>query len=164
MEFDPRQIFVHAIGFLILLAILRKFAWGSLLKIMEDRSASITGEFDRIERMKKELDGLKLDYQKHLDKIEEEARVKIQQAVAEGRRVAMEIEEDARAHSRETLEKTKSSVALEIAKARLELKEHIVDLAIQLNHKILQQNLDEESDRRMIEGFIREVNSMDASK
>ncbi len=42
----------------------------------------------------------------------------------------------------------------------MELKEQVVDLAIQVTHKILQQHLDEETDRRMIEGFIQEINNL----
>ncbi len=42
-----------------------------------------------------------------MNRIEEEARGKIQAAIADGRRIAMEIEVEARAHSRQTLEKTK---------------------------------------------------------
>lgn len=160
MEIDPKQILVHALGFLILLAILRKFAWGALLGAMEQRSRRIASEFEGIEKAKLELDRLKQDYQQHLAKIEEEARGKIQQAVNEGRRVASEIEEEARAHARETLEKTKETIAQEVAKARVELKEQVVDLAIQATHKILQQNLDEETDRRMIEAFIREIDTL----
>ena len=40
------------------------------------------------------------------------------------------------------------------------MKEQVVDLAIQVTHKVLQQHLDEETDRRMIEGFIKEINSL----
>ena len=127
---------------------------------MADRTARISGEFQAIEQAKKELDLIKTRYEQHMAKIEEEARLKVQQAIADGRRVAMEIEEDARAHSRTTIEKTKETIALEIAKARMELKEQVVDLAIQVTHKILQQHLDEETDRRMIEGFIQEINNL----
>ncbi len=155
------QFVVNILSFLLLLAILKKFAWGSVLKLIDERRAKIAGEFHSIEQTKKELAQLKVEYQQHLDKIEEDARKKIQEAIVDGRRIAMEIEEDARAHSRATLEKTKEAIALEIAKARIELKEHVVDLAIQLNHKVLQHHLDEETDRRMIEGFIREINAME---
>ena len=162
MEIDPKQILVHAIGFLILLAILRKFAWGTLLKAMEARSQRIADEFSGIERVKGELAKIKEEYQQHLARIEEEARGKIQQAIAEGRRIASEIEEGARTRNRESLEKAKETIALEVAKAREGLKEQVVDLAIQATHKVLQQHLDEETDRRMIEAFIREVNTLDA--
>ena len=156
------QFVVNILAFLLLLLILKKFAWGMLLKAIDDRRDKIHSEFEGIEKTKLELDRLKQDYQQHLTRIEEEARAKIQQAVADGRRVASEIEEQARTSSRETLEKTKEAVALEIAKARVELKEQVVDLAIQATHKILQQNLDEETDRRMIESFIREIDTLTA--
>ena len=155
------QFVVNILAFLLLLAILKKFAWGSLLKLIDERRDKITSEFEGIEKTKRELEKLKDDYQEHLARIEEEARAKIQQAVDEGRRVAAEVEEGARMHARETLEKSKEAIALEVAKARLELKDQVVDLAIQATHKILRQHLDEETDRRMIEAFIKEINSVE---
>ncbi len=157
------QFVTNVLAFLLLLAILKKFAWGSLLKLIDERRAKIEAEFHSIEKTKQELAHLKVEYQQHLDKIEQEAREKIQLAIQDGRRIAMEIEEDARSHARETLEKTKVTISLEVAKARQELKEQVVDLAIQLTHKVLQQNLDEETDRRLIESFIREINTLDPS-
>jgi F-type H+-transporting ATPase subunit b len=155
------QFVVNILAFLLLLVILKKFAWGALLKLIDERREKIASEFALIEQTKRELEKLKSDYQAHLTRIEEEARVKIQQAVLEGRRVASEIEEGARARSRESLDKTKEAIALEVAKAREELKEQVVDLAIQATHKVLERHLDEETDRRMIEAFIREVNTLD---
>jgi len=134
------------------------------LKLIDERKDKITAEFHAIEEAKKELEKLKAQYQKSLDKIEEEARGKIQAAIQEGRRVAMEIEEEARSHARATLEKTRATAALEVAKARVELKEQVVDLAIQVTHKVLQQHLDEETDRRMIEAFIKEINTLEAGR
>ena len=161
MEIDPRQILVHALGFLILLAILRRFAWGKLLGAMEARSKRIAEEFAAIDQAKGELAQLKQDYQAHLNRIEEEARAKLQQAIQEGRRIGSEIEEEAREHARQTLEKAKEAIVQEVAKARVELKDQVVDLAIQATHKVLQQHLDEETDRRIIEGFIREIDTLE---
>ena len=158
------QFVVNILSFLLLLAILKKFAWGSLLKLIDERRAKIASEFDSIEKAKQEMAGLKAQYQEQLNRIVEEARRKIQESIGEGRRISAEIEEDARTHARETLEKTKEAVALEVAKARAELKEQVVDLAIQVTHKVLQQNLDEETDRRMIESFIKEIGSMEKGR
>ena len=158
------QFVVNILSFLLLLAILKKFAWGSLLKLIDERRAKIASEFDSIEKAKQEMAALKAQYQEQLNRIEEEARRKIQESIGEGRRISAEIEEDARTHARETLEKAKEAVALEVAKARAELKEQVVDLAIQVTHKVLQQNLDEETDRRMIESFIKEIGSMEKGR
>jgi len=155
------QFVVNILAFLLLLAILKKFAWGTLLALIDERREKIVSEFRGIDQAKEELAGLRIDYQQRLEKIEEEARGKIQQAISEGRRIGMEIEEDARTHARATLEKVKETAAMEVAKARSELKEQVVDLAIQITHKVLQQHLDEETDRRMIEGFIQEIHTLD---
>ena len=155
------QFVTNVLAFLLLLAILKRFAWGTLLTMIDERKERIVAEFDAIQKAKEELAKLKADYERHLATIEEEARAKIQASITDGRRIAMEIEEEARAHARETLEKTKTAVAVEVAKARMELKEQVVDLAIQVTHKVLQQHLNEETDRRMIEGFIQEVNALE---
>lgn len=154
------QFVVNILAFLLLLAILRRFAWGRLLKLIDERREKIAAEFAAIDKAKEEMARLKSEYQERIAKIEEEARGKVQQAILDGRRIASEIEEDARSHARATLEKTKEAIAQEVAKARVELKEQVVDLAIQATHKILQQHLDEETDRRMIEAFIQEINTL----
>ncbi len=158
------QFVVNILAFLLLLAILKRFAWGAVLKLIDERRQRIEAEFAAIEQARGELAGLKTQYEQSLAKIEEEARAKIQQAIAEGRRIASEIEEDARTHARQTLEKTRESVALEVAKARVALKEQVVDLAIQVTHKVLLSNLDEETDRRMIEAFIQEINTLEKGR
>lgn len=154
------QFATNILAFVLLFFLLKKFAWGALLKMIDDRRHKIASDFESIESTKRELEKLKNDYQERLTKIEEEARGRIQQAVNEGRRVATEIEEGARNNAREALEKSKEAIALEVAKARMELKEQVVDLAIQATHKVLQQHLDEETDRRMIEAFIKEVDAV----
>ncbi len=155
------QFVVNILAFLLLLVILKRFAWGALLKLIDERREKIASEFRAIDEAKQEMAKLKEQYQQSLNRIEEEARGKIQQAILEGRRIAGEIEEEARNHARGTLEKTREAVEQEVAKARVALKEQVVDLAIQVTHKVLQQHLDEETDRRMIEAFIQEINTME---
>src|SRR5215831_816607 len=42
---DIRQVVTQILGFLILLWGMRKFAWGPVMKVLEDRRAKIAGEF-----------------------------------------------------------------------------------------------------------------------
>ena len=155
------QFATNILAFLLLLFILKKFAWGALLKLIDERREKISSGFESIEQAKREIAQLKAEYQERMAQIEEEGRAKIQAAVMEGRRVGAEVEEEARAHAREALEKSKEAIAGEVAKARAQLKEQVVDLAIQATHKILQQHLDEETDRRMIEAFIQEIHAVE---
>ena len=54
------QFVVNILAFVLLLLILKKFAWGSLLKLIDDRRAKITSEFESIERTRAELEQLKI--------------------------------------------------------------------------------------------------------
>jgi len=154
------QFITNIFAFLLLLAILKKFAWKGLIDAIDARTEKIESGFKSIEDGQQELEQLKAKYEASLARIEDEARTKIQEAAAQGRQLAVEIEEEARAHARETFEKTKESVALEVAKARTELKEQIVDMAIQVNHKILSRYLDESTDQKMIDGFVQEIDRL----
>lgn len=158
------QFVVNILAFLLLLLILKHFAWGKLLTMIDERKLKIEKGFREIDEAKGELEKLKSRYEEHLGRIEAEARSKIQEAMGEGRRIAMEIEEEARTHARSTLEKAKETIGMEMDKARSELKEQVVDLAIQITHKVLEKHLDEETDRRMIEGFIQEINTLEKDR
>ena len=109
--------------------------------------------------MKEEVSGLKDDYEKRVGVIEEEAREKIQESVREGRRMAEEIAEKARDEARQRLEKSKQLIELELDKARKQLKEDIINIALSTSEKAIRERMDEEKHRSLVGGFIEELSS-----
>ena len=59
--------------------------------------------------------------------IEKEAQGKIESAVDEGRKIAQHLQEEAQRHAKTTLERTSSDIQKEMAKARQELKDEVVE-------------------------------------
>lgn len=137
----PGEVFVQLVAFLIVFFTLKKMAWKPILSALEMRRERIQRDFTTIETAKKEIEALKAQYAAHLQKIEDEARGKIQEAVEEGRRIAREIQEKARAESQATFEKSKENLVLEITKARLELRREIADLAVDTSERILKEKM-----------------------
>ena len=135
------EVIVQITAFLIVLFTLKKFAWGPLLGALEARRARIQSEFDKIEETKKEIASLKADYAVRMQKIEDEARAKIQEAVDEGHRVAREMQEKARLESQASFDKAKENIELEAAKARIALRKDIADLALSVSEKILKEKM-----------------------
>ena len=121
----PGEVFVQLIAFIIVFWTLKKLAWKPLLSALASRREKIQSDFERIEAAKKEIEELKTKYTAHLQKIEDEARGKIQEAVEEGRRIGREIQEKARADAQTTFDQAKENLALEAAKARLQLRHEI---------------------------------------
>lgn len=157
---DPKQVITQILGFLLLVWLLRQFAWGPLLGMLEARRQKIAGEFQEADRRKAEADGLKARYESELRGIEAQARQKLMEAVAEGQRVAGEIKTQAQADAQRRLERANDEIARENEKAKEILKQRIIALALGAAEKILRQKLDDQAQRQLATEFVDEVGAL----
>ncbi len=135
------EVVIQLIAFIVVFLALKGMAWKPLQQSMASRRDKIRGEFDLIEKSRKEMDALKAEYSAKLQKIEDDARAKIQEALEEGRRISKEIQDKARSESQATLEKAKENIELETAKARITLRQEIADLAIGASERVLNEKM-----------------------
>ena len=154
---DLQQVLSQAISFLLLWMILRKLAWKPLLMALDMRRARIEEEFRQIGQSKAELARLQEDYTRRLAAIENEARTKIQQAIIEGKRVAGEIQEQARAQSSAVLTKSKEAVEMEIAKAKVTLRDDVARMTVDAVERVLRRKLDAKADRELVDQILSEL-------
>ena len=157
LELDLQQVLSQAISFVILLWLLRRFAWRPLLAILDQRRRHIETALQDVAQKKAEMEYLQADYAQRLAKIDDEARVKIQQAVLEGKRIAIEVQEDARAQAQAILAKSKETVELELAKAKVTLRDQVADMTVEAVERVLKQKLDAKSDRALVESALDEL-------
>ena len=157
---DPKQVITQILGFLLLVWLLRQFAWGPLLGLLEARRQKIAGEFQEADRRKAEADGLKARYESELKGIEAQARQKLMEAVTEGQKVAGEIKAQAQTEAQHRLERANDEIARENEKAKEILKERIIALAIGAAEKILRQKLDDQAQRKLATEFVDEVGAL----
>ena len=156
-QLDAQQILSQAISFLILLWLLRRFAWRPLLGILDQRRQRIEEDLRQAAQAKADLARLQEDYAQRLSKIDEEARSNIQQAILEGKRIALEIQEEARAQGYAILTKSKATIELELAKARVTLRDQVAAMTVGAVEKVLRQKLDAKTDRHLIEAVLDEL-------
>ena len=157
LQLDVQQVISQALSFLLLLWVLRRFAWRPLLAMLDERRARIAQEFQQVAQSKAGLERLQKEYGKRLAVIEDEARSKIQQAVLEGKRIAVEIQEQARAQGLALITKSKDTVELEIAKAKVTLRDELAALTIGAVERILHEKLDAEKDRQLVNAVLDEL-------
>lgn len=151
------ETITQIITFLIFFWMMKRFAWGPLVQILDARQAKIEEGFSDIERRQAEAEKLHDDYAAHLKNIEAEAREKVQEAVNEGRRVANELTENARKEAEEIRLKAEQSIQLELHKARVELRDDVAALVLQVSEKLMREKLDGDADRKLIAGFIQDL-------
>jgi F-type H+-transporting ATPase subunit b len=141
------------VAFLIFAWILKRFVWGPVLQLLDERRESITGEFQKIEETQAEAARLRGDYEERLRTIDQEARERIQESVNQGRRVAQEIREQAHAEAREITKRAKENVQLEIDKARVQLKEDMIRMTMGALESVLQETVSREQHDRLVGHF-----------
>jgi F-type H+-transporting ATPase subunit b len=157
VNLEISQILSQVIAFLITVWVLKRFAWKPLLGIMEERQKKIKSEFDLIDDQKEGIRRLEGEYNEKLANIDTKARIKIQEAVQEGHRIAQEIQDDAHNQARQILNKAQAEAEREIEKAKVQLKNDLVNIAIGATQKIIHEKLDPEKDKKLITGFIDSV-------
>lgn len=154
MNLEFGQIITQIIGFLIALFILKKFAWKPLLGILEERRLRIKSEFEKLDQEKNSLKVLSSEYEDKLKDIEGLARQKILEAAKEGQQMANQVKENARKEALEIMSRSKEEIQREVEKAKVQLKNDVVNLSLQAAEKIIQEKLDKEKDEKLIRDFI----------
>jgi F-type H+-transporting ATPase subunit b len=154
---DIKLVLTQILGFIILVWILGRFAWGPIVAGLEARRQKIAGEFAEAEKRQLEADQLKAKLDAELRGIEALRRQGIQEGIAEGQRVAAEIKAHANTEAQARLHRAEDEMAREREKAKELLKEQVVSLSIRTAEKILQSKLDDPAQRKLAGAFIDEV-------
>jgi F-type H+-transporting ATPase subunit b len=151
------QLLTTIVGFLLLLWIMRKYAWGPILDLLDQRREKIEGDYAAAERELSSAETLKSEFETKLSEIKVIERERVQEAVKKGEELAGGIVEKARTEVDQTKAKGLQDLELESRKARQELRDDVVELAIGAAEKLIGERLDEAKHRQLIEQYIDSV-------
>jgi F-type H+-transporting ATPase subunit b len=157
MDIQWKLVLTQLVAFLIVLWVLRKYAWGKLLGLLEERREHIASEFESIEQGKADVDGLREKYEKELSEIETTARARIQEAVSEANDLATGIKEEARKDAVALRVKTNQDIEQELDKANVDLRDRMVNAVIVATEKLIKERLDSDKHKQLISNFLDEV-------
>lgn len=157
MNLDFSQIVIQIFGFLIMLWVLKKYGWKPLINQLDERQERIKGQFDAIAEERKSVQVLKESYEEKLRKSDDEARRKIQDGIMQGRRIALEIEEQAQGNGRAILEHARREARNEIETAKDQLKIDMVNMVMATTEKVLKQEIDHKTQEKLIADMIEEA-------
>jgi len=151
------EIVAQLACFLLALAIFRVFLWRKFLKILDDRKGRIAAELKEIEAARSDVEVMRMGYQSRLAAIDETGRARIQEAIKEGRRIADEIRKNAQADAEKMVENARGSIGMDLAKAKDELKDTMIDLTVRVAEHVVQEKLSDTEDRKIVERFLKEM-------
>lgn len=157
LAIDPKLLLVHAAGFLILVAILKKFAFGPVTEVLETRRRTIQSRLDDAEAKRAEMEQLRNDYEQRLADIEHQARERIQAAVREAHAARDELMAHTRSQAELTMERARQEAEREKEKALIEIRDRVAELAALAAGQIIHKTIDPATHRQLVDEVIQSV-------
>jgi len=157
VQLDPGLYIWTIVVFLILLALLAKFAWRPLLDALEQRQESIRRSLDDAAKAKQELERLQVEAQRILA----EARAGAEEIVARTRedagRLREEMRQKAQQEAANIVKNAGKQIELETSRALQQIRHEAVELSIAIASRLLQRNVSKEDNERLIEETFRQL-------
>ena len=157
MGLKPKLIFIQVLGFLIVLLVLNKFVFGKVGGILTDRQNEIVSRMNKLESDQAELDRLTTETTQRLNQIEAEAQQKIRSAIDQGNEERQQILETARQDAANKIDQARVEIQREKEEAILELRGIVSEIAIDAASKIIDQQLDAEAHRHIVDEYIGQL-------
>jgi F-type H+-transporting ATPase subunit b len=145
------------IVFVALLLILWRFAWGPILSAVEAREKGIQSKLDEAATRNEEASHLLAEHKAQMADARRQASELIAEGKAAGERLRQEIEEKARTEAQAIIERARSEIERERDAAIQALRQESVDLALAGASRLLQEKLDQEKDRQLVEGYLSDL-------
>ncbi len=154
MKVDVPVAVATIVTFLLLLVILAKFAWKPILAGLKAREEGIREAIDGAERANAEAKRVLAEYQEKLTAATAEAKAIVEEGRKDAEMLRSRIEADAKTAAQEERARTAKDIDLAKDAALKEIYERVADLSTEVASKILQQRLDPQQHRRLVDETI----------
>ena len=155
---DIGTIFWMLLMFIILLVILKKFAWKPILSALENREKSIEDSLRSADRAREEMEQLKADN----EKIMAQARLERDNMLKETKQLSVKILSEAKVKATEEarllIEATRELIENEKSSAVDEIRKQVAELSVDIAEKILREKLkDDNQQRQLVDKLMKDI-------
>jgi F-type H+-transporting ATPase subunit b len=156
-HFTGGDIIFQLVMFVILLALLKKFAWRPLMGIMKQREELISSEINAAEESGKEAKKLLEEQRALLKEARSEAQVLIENAKKQGDVQREEIIGVARSEAERIKEAAKLEIDQQKEKAVAAIREQVASLSVLIASKVIEKELSAGDQDQLINEYIKEA-------
>lgn len=154
---EVTMVIITWVTFFALLFILKKFAWKPILAALDEREEMIRKSVGDAEHIKNEMQAMDKHRKELIDEARDEAAHILDNARKGAQEAARVIEQQTKEQNEILLENTVRQIRDEKEKAKAELKEESVRLAVDLAEKLIEENLDDAKNKKIVNRFIKEI-------
>jgi F-type H+-transporting ATPase subunit b len=150
--------------FVVLMLVLSRYAFGPITAAVEAREKALE---DAIEGAKRDREAAAKLLQEHQAAIDA-ARGEAQKIIADGRAVGEKMRADmieaTRKEQQDMLERARREIESEKDKAIMHLRREAVDLALAGASKVIEQNLESQKNRQLVESYLASIGTLKVSQ
>jgi len=154
---ELNEIIWGSLSFLILFVFIAKVGFPAIKKGMDARAQKIRDSLDEAEETRSEARSILDQYQRQLaDAKSESARI-IEEARQAADKLRQDLKKQAESEVTEIKNRAQDDIATQVERAKAELQAQVAELSIDLAEKVVERSLDRDSNRDLIESFIRQT-------
>jgi F-type H+-transporting ATPase subunit b len=154
---DPGLFIWTIVTFLVLVALLAKFAWRPLLEALERRQATIAKALDDAQKARLELERLQRESAEMLAAARVEAEAIVSRSRSDAAQLGEELKQKARADAAGIVKNAEQQIQMETARALQQIRSEAVDLSVTIASKILQRNVSKADNEGLIQETLKQV-------
>ena len=149
-------IFWTTLIFILLLWLLKKFAWKPILGAVKGREESINEALASAEKAKLEMQNLKADNEKLLQQAREERESMIKEARDMRTKMINEAEDDAKQKANQMIAQAQQAIESEKRAAVAELKNQVAELSLEIAEKVVKTELsDKDKQMQLVDKMLK---------
>lgn len=157
LSVDTTLLWGTLVVFALFAWILGKFAWGPLLKIVDEREKTIREQVDSAQQAAAEAKDLLAQHQEMLKGAGREREEILAKAVKEADGLRADLVGKARAEAEQAVARAREQMGREKEQAITELRAQVADIAVEAASRIVKSSLTEEAQRKLVDDYIREL-------
>jgi F-type H+-transporting ATPase subunit b len=145
------------LNFLAVLYVGKRFLWGPVMKIIQDRQKEIDDLYKDAGDAKENAQAMEAEYKEKLAVASQTGERMVKEAVARGQAREEEIIRSANAEAAAIMDKAAADIAMEKKKALNDAKDEISGMAIAIAEKVVGRELSGTDHEKLIDDFINEL-------
>lgn len=159
VDLSPGTILAQMLNFFILVWILHRFAYKPLVGMMNARKEQIANDLASAEQSRLEAEQIKAGYAAQIAKARHEAQEIVEKAHHQAKLSTAEEVAAARSQIENEKERARQDIAIERDRAMNSLRNEVVSLSVAMAGKVVAKDMNSETNTKLIEDAIRQLDS-----
>ncbi|PJZ25466.1 ATP synthase F0 subunit B [Leptospira hartskeerlii] len=162
LDVNPGLIIWTLITFLIVVIILKVFAWDVILKALDERAETIQNDIRKAADVRSEAESLLKDYEKRIAQAKDQANGIVAEAKSDATNLKNKMLDDASKEVKALKDTALKDIELAKSKALAELQGQIVDMTVQVAALVLEKQLKADDYKSFIENELGKIKKLSA--